>query len=41
VAEYVKVRAEHLVPPAQTLVIVDGHINPEYLIEVDAVTTAG
>jgi 2-iminobutanoate/2-iminopropanoate deaminase len=42
VAKYVKVRAEHLgdIRPAQMLMIVDGHIKPEYLIEVEAVAAA-
>jgi 2-iminobutanoate/2-iminopropanoate deaminase len=42
VAEYVKVRAKYLgdIRPAQLLLIVDGHIKPEYLIEVDAIAAA-
>jgi 2-iminobutanoate/2-iminopropanoate deaminase len=42
VAEYAKVRAEHLgdIRPAQMLMIVDGHIKPEHLIEVDTVAVA-
>jgi 2-iminobutanoate/2-iminopropanoate deaminase len=42
VAEYVKARAKYLgdIRPAQMLMIVDGHVNPEYLIEVDAVAAA-
>jgi enamine deaminase RidA (YjgF/YER057c/UK114 family) len=42
VAEYVKVRAKYLgdIRPARMLMIVDGHIKPEYLIEVHAVAAA-
>ena len=42
VAEYVKVRAQYLgdIRPAQLLLIVGGHIKPEYLIEVDAIAAA-
>jgi 2-iminobutanoate/2-iminopropanoate deaminase len=42
VPAYVKVRAKYLgdIRPAQLLLIVDGHIKPEYLIEVDAIAAA-
>jgi 2-iminobutanoate/2-iminopropanoate deaminase len=42
VAEYVKVRAKYLgdIRPAQMLLVVEAHIKPEYLIEVDAIAAA-
>ena len=42
VADYVKVRTKYLgdIRPAQMLLLVDGHIKPEYLIEVDAIAAA-
>jgi 2-iminobutanoate/2-iminopropanoate deaminase len=42
VAEYVKIRAKYLgdIRPAQLLLLVDGHIKPEYLVEVDAIAAA-
>jgi 2-iminobutanoate/2-iminopropanoate deaminase len=42
VAEYVKVRAKFLgnIRPAQLLLVVEGHIKPEYLIEVEAIAAA-
>jgi 2-iminobutanoate/2-iminopropanoate deaminase len=42
VAEYVKIRAKYLgdIRPAQLLLVVDGHIKPEFLIEVDAIAAA-
>lgn len=42
IAEYVKVRGKYLgdIRPAGLLLVVEGHIKPEYLIEVDAIAAA-